>query len=127
MKHTVVIIDDDPDDIELMEEALTDIGTDMEVIAFEDCKEAYERITRGNVNPDIILMDINMPLMRGDDCLRLLRADPRFKDVVIAMISTSMPEEQKELLARKGASYVFQKPPAFKQLQTMLADVIRHA
>jgi CheY-like chemotaxis protein len=124
MRQTVAIIDDDPNDLELMEEALTDLAPSAEIVSFEDCVEAYDKISKG-AGVTIIFVDINMPLMRGDECLSLLHAQPRFNRVTIAIISTSMPESQREYLLEKGTSYVFQKPSRIEDLRTIIARVVK--
>jgi PAS domain S-box-containing protein len=66
--------------------------------------------------PDLILLDHHLPDMRGDEVLLHLRADPRTRDIPVAMVSADATEGQIHRLATAGAQAYFTKPLDVKEL-----------
>lgn len=72
------------------------------------------------INPNIILMDIQMPVMGGLEAIRLLRADPRFTSTpIIAITALAMQGDEKRCL-QAGASEYMSKPFSLKQLVELI-------
>ncbi|MGH2458679.1 MAG: response regulator [Chloroflexota bacterium] len=87
MAATVLVIDDDPDFVELIRVVLRDS------YRVEGCtvsRDALRRIQQ--VEPSLIFLDLNMPPPSGWELLRALRADSRFADVPILVVSASGEE-----------------------------------
>src|SRR4051812_15577921 len=61
----IIVIEDDPDDQELLSEAFMELNYDYEVIFFFDGNEALDYIMKTDVKPFLILSDINMPKING--------------------------------------------------------------
>jgi CheY-like chemotaxis protein len=80
-----------------------------------------EAITRATeFNPNIILMDIQMPVMDGLEAMLHLRADPRFRSVpIVALTALAMPGDRERCL-QAGASEYLSKPVSLKELVTMI-------
>ena len=111
MSKTVVIIDDDLDDLETISYVFKMSDPNICCISFNSPVEAIKKLSKeDSVVPDYVLIDINMPVMSGPECLLELRRLKRFDDVLIVMLSTSMPEAVAGSLAKIGASFTFQKP-----------------
>jgi CheY-like chemotaxis protein len=78
---------------------------------FRDSDSGLEMMMKDDVEaPDLLFIDINMPRMSGDICLRKLRQMHKFDATRIVMISTSLPESLGRKLKRHGATFVFSKP-----------------
>ncbi len=74
------------------------------------------------INPNIILMDIQMPGMDGLEATRRLRADPRFQSVpIVALSARAMPGDRERCL-QAGASEYFSKPVSLKHLVNMIEN-----
>jgi CheY-like chemotaxis protein len=67
--------------------------------------------------PHILFLDLNMPYMSGFECLKVIRADVRFKDVSIAIYSTSSSEKDIEETFVEGANIYIKKPNDFAKLK----------
>ncbi len=81
-KGTVLVVDDDPDIIDFLENALEDAGyLVLTAVGAESLGVAHE------TQPDVILLDINMPGMNGVEVSQRLRANPMTADIPIVVMS----------------------------------------
>ena len=81
----------------------------------------------GEVSPDIILMDIQMPYLNGFDAIRHLRANPRFASVpIIALTAFAMPGDRERCL-ESGANEYISKPVELKKLSQLVESLLRTA
>jgi CheY-like chemotaxis protein len=70
------------------------------------------------IKPEIILMDIQMPVMDGFESIRRLRANPRFASTpIVALMALAMPGDRERCLSA-GASEYMSKPVSLKELLT---------
>lgn len=91
---------------------------DYEIIVAHDGAEAVEKAQESN--PQIILMDIQMPVMNGLEAMQRLRADPRFISTpMIALTALAMVGDRERCLAA-GASEYMSKPVSLKLLRQMI-------
>ena len=102
-------IEDDPDLAEIYDQALRGAGYKTEIIY--DGKAAQKRL--GDVVPHLIVLDILLPGISGQDLLSQIRADKRLKGtiVLVATADTTMAE-----VCRDSADFVLVKPIFFSQL-----------
>ncbi len=116
-----MVVDDDPDIIELLQYNLTKEGYD--VATAENGKEALATATA--FNPDIILMDVMMPVMDGIAACRLLREKPEFRETYILFL-TARAEEFSEIAAfDAGADDFITKPIKPRALLSRLGAFVR--
>lgn len=126
VSKTVVLIDDDPDDVDIMQEALLRLDNSVVYIPFMDPCEALQAVTHELVLlPNYIFIDINMPGLTGDKCLTEFRKHAHLNDVVITMFSTSMPHQVAESLKKDGANFAFQKPSRFEEYEAILTEIFQ--
>lgn len=119
--YKVLLVDDDPDIIELLQYNLTKEG--FEVASAENGKKAIE--TANLFNPDIILLDVMMPVMDGIAACRALREQKKFKDTYILFL-TARSEEFSEVAAfEAGADDFITKPIKPRALMSRLAAYVR--
>jgi chemotaxis family two-component system response regulator Rcp1 len=94
----ILMVEDNPDDIELTFEALKDarVGNFLsvvkdgeEAIAYLRCQGKYKQAIR----PDLILLDLNMPKKNGRDVLREIKNDPHLKRIPVVILTTSQAED----------------------------------
>ncbi|RAW02166.1 response regulator [Pseudochryseolinea flava] len=121
MPKTVIIIDDDQDDLDVIKDVIKLIDDSILCITFTHPEEALRVITKELIfSPDIILSDINMPRMHGAVLLKKLRETPALNDTIIAMLSTSMANPLANTLTESGADFVLQKPVKMDDYHAML-------
>jgi len=81
--YRVLIADDDPQGVELLEAYLSDSGFEVQTAA--DGEAALARVQ--SWQPDLILLDIMMPKLSGFEVCKRLRADPRTRPTAVLMIT----------------------------------------
>lgn len=75
----------------------------------EDPIKAIEWLNEGNV-PDLIISDIRMPLMTGDEFLRYMKNNELFKSIPIVMLSSEESTTERIRLLEEGAEDYILKP-----------------
>jgi signal transduction histidine kinase/CheY-like chemotaxis protein len=92
------------------------------IVNAHDGEEAVEKALEAN--PDIILMDIQMPVMDGLEAIRRLRADSRFDSTpIIALTALAMPGDRK-LCLEAGANEYMSKPVSLKKLVKTISKML---
>jgi CheY-like chemotaxis protein len=123
----ILLIDDDRDDAELFKEALSELDASIGFEHYEDSKEGLRRLLeRQSVLPDIIFLDINMPVVSGWQCLTEFKKSEHLKDIAVIMFTTSSQPRERELAQELGAEGFITKPSDYKTLKTMLSSVIEN-
>ena len=77
-----------------------------------------------SVLPNILFLDLNMPKKNGIECLHEIKSDDRFKDIAIAIYSTSSSEEDIEETFVCGANIYIKKPSDFNTLKKIINEVV---
>jgi CheY-like chemotaxis protein len=120
-----LIVDDDSDDNSLFTEALAAVEPQIICYCAADGQEALEKLETGSIeHPDIIFLDINMPIMNGWQCLTKLKSVPGYKDIPVIIHTTSSRKTDRELAKDLGAICFFTKLHDFKKLKKMLEIVV---
>ena len=106
MSLTVLAIDDSSTMRNLISMTLKSAG--FEVIVAEDGVDGIEKLS--NIQPNIIITDINMPRMDGFGVIETVRADPRHRDMPILTLTTESAPELKQRARDAGATGWIVKP-----------------
>ncbi len=108
----ILVVDDDPDVREALQLLLERRG--YEVCTAGNGVEALEELEHDR--PRLILLDLMMPVMSGPQFLKILRADPRFSDLPVLLV-TAWPAEAATMA---GAQGVVSKPVNIHELSAMI-------
>ena len=119
---SLLLVDDDPDDILLVETALDELNTPVAVETLRNGEQALKRL-RGQPTPDLVLMDMNMPRLSGLEVLLELRHTVRDLKVVL-WSSGWQPQHESKVLA-SGAQAYLHKPTSYSDLVTLLRSLIQ--
>lgn len=123
---TIFLTEDDKDDQTIFKEALDEIEISFHIANFHNGEELLEHLENNqDLLPDIIFLDLNMPKMNGMDCLKILRATPKYKDLFVAIYSTSGSQENIENAFMAGANAYIRKPNDFEELKNILRELLR--
>lgn len=127
MSPTFLLADDDIDDVELFNYALSHVDTNITCYTAFNGTQALRKLDDPAVNkPDIIFLDINMPEMNGWKCLQALKEHETHKNIPVIMYSTSSEKEDIERARKSGALCYYSKPGSFPELIRMLSVVKEH-
>ncbi|AXB57599.1 response regulator [Flavobacterium fluviale] len=123
-KKTILLADDDMDDTEMFCEALADVDESIICYTAINGNEAIKKLNELKEDlPDIIFLDLNMPIMNGWDCLKYLKQHERYKDIPVIMISTSSHKNDLDTATSLGAICYFVKPNNFNDLKHVLRSI----
>lgn len=126
-KLTIVLTDDDEDDRDFFRDALRDLKIDCHLHLLGNGVELINHLNNAaNEMPDIVFLDLNMPVMSGLKSLEEIRKDERFKKIpIIVIYSTSSHYQDKEKSLHYGANAYITKPNDFSDLKKLLYQVIQ--
>ena len=118
---TFLLADDDADDKTLFCEALSEIDPGIVCHTAGDGREALAILSEKQIKkPNIIFLDINMPVMDGWQCLGKLKEHSDHRDIPVIMYSTSSYQRDIELALESGAFCFFTKPSDYRELRSIL-------
>jgi CheY-like chemotaxis protein len=121
----ILLADDDEDDRAFFSEAIMELKMDNKLTLFKDGKGLMDYLVDPDIKlPHILFLDLNMPGKTGIDCLKEIRANTRFKDVSVAIYSTSSSEKDIEDTFIEGANIYIKKPNDFSMLKKVIKEVI---
>lgn len=121
----IVLADDDADDRMFFTDAFEELKITTKVKTFNDGVELMDYLhTEDAVFPNVLFLDLNMPRKSGLECLSEIKKSDKFKDIAIAIYSTSASEEDIERTFVMGANIYIKKPNDFKTLKKVLQEVI---
>lgn len=108
-EHKILIVDDNPDDIEITKIALAEVGRQEKLEVALRGETALDMLRRGNGLPALILLDLKMPGMSGIDTLRQIRADACLEHIPIIIVTSSTLEADEKEAYAAGADYYLHK------------------
>lgn len=121
----ILLADDDEDDRLLFIDAIEEVKVRTVVSIVNDGVELMEYLNSTDaILPDLIFLDLNMPRKGGIECLEEIRNNKKFKEISIAIYSTSASQNDIEDTFVKGANIYITKPNDFEVLKNILAKVI---
>jgi CheY-like chemotaxis protein len=120
---TIFLIDDDSDDREIFALALEELFPSFTCVTAKNGVEALEKLMSGDVKPDYIFLDLNMPRMNGRQCLAEIKKESALGKIPVIIYSTSSESAHKEQMISMGASAFVTKPPVIPELIASLKDV----
>ena len=120
----IYLADDDEDDRTFFEEALNEIPLNTEVTSFSDGVELMAELISEQPLPDMIFLDLNMPLMDGFECLQDIRNEVNFQNIPVVIYSTSFYAAEVARLQEMGATRYLKKPSSYNQLKTLLCNCV---
>lgn len=119
----VMNVDDDQEDREFFCDALREIDPSITCLIAGSGMEALTLLKQLTIHPDYIFLDINMPMMDGKQCLKMLKAIPEFQSIPIIMYSTSANTNEIRECYKLGAEDFLIKPHSFEKLINDLTSI----
>src|SRR5918993_1171783 len=108
---TLVLIDNNKDDLLFMKEALASIDSSIQCLSFVYSEEAMNAMKHKILDgPDAVFMNINMPRRNGIQCLMELRSNPTFENLPVILYGPRITIDILEALKGSGVTTAFEKP-----------------
>jgi CheY-like chemotaxis protein len=127
---TILLVEDNPQDVELTLEALSEHNLANIVVSVSDGVEALEYLNyegrfkdRKKGNPAVILLDIKMPRMDGIEVLATIRGSEKLKTIPVVMLTSSREEPDLEKCYDLGVNAYVVKPVNFKDFMDAVKQI----
>lgn len=120
---TLLYIDDDAEDVELFCEAIKNIHPSYLCLVAHNAKDGLHILE--TLIPDVIFLDINMPVMNGKDALQVIKSTSHLASVPVCMLSTTTNPSEIKKCKELGASECFVKPNSFSELCGILKNYFK--
>ena len=125
-KYIVALVDDDPDDRELFLDAVNDLENRPDILQFENGRAFLDYLKGQNENlPNLIFLDLNMPIMGGIECLKELRALEGVDGLPVVIYSTSSSMHHIDEAYSLGADLYTTKPHDFANLKKCISTILQ--
>jgi two-component system cell cycle response regulator DivK len=122
MSKVVLLVEDDEDNRDLVSFVLARSGMDVELETAENGKEAIDKAL--SRPPDLILMDMQMPVMDGWQAVPLLKAEDRTKNIPIIAFTAQAKAEDKVRTKEIGCAEHYSKPMDPEELLALIRRYI---
>jgi CheY-like chemotaxis protein len=128
MGRKIVIVEDNPADAKTLRFALGRRDPDIETVVLEDGERAVEYFSsrNGTAPPDLILLDLNLPMISGFEVLDFLKGDPELRKLPVVVLSGSSSEQEIERCYAAGANSYICKPTGIHQVFDMAAQLVTY-
>ncbi|MVO08505.1 response regulator [Flavobacterium sp. TP390] len=121
----ITLADDDEDDRLFFTDAFDELKINTVVNTFKNGKELLDFLHHPeSVLPNIIFLDLNMPILNGIECLKEIKKNQKFDNIAIAIYSTSSSDQDVENTFVLGANIYIKKPSDFNTLKKVLSEVV---
>ncbi|MET0393929.1 MAG: response regulator [Chitinophagaceae bacterium] len=121
--RNILLIDDDKDDQEIFLSALDRLAASVAIRAVTNAREALDRLIAGDISADVIFLDLNMPVMNGQEFLAEIKKTP-LQHIPVFVLSTSAHPPTIAAISRLGAYRFITKPDRFDELVSILGSVL---
>jgi CheY-like chemotaxis protein len=126
----ILLIEDDPKDVELTLTALEDYNLANEVVVAHDGEEALDYLycrgnfaTRSNENPAVLLLDLKLPKVDGLEVLHQVKSDEKLKFIPVVVLTSSREEKDMVASYRLGVNAYVVKPVDFHEFVNAIKEL----
>lgn len=121
----IILADDDTDDCELFQDALKELSIQTQLTISEDGVVLMKTLDDTvPPPPDVIFLDLNMPIKNGYEALTEIRNTPKLKDIMVVIFSTTDNQIAIEKTYSLGANYYVRKPNSFALLKKAIETIL---
>lgn len=109
-KYLIAIVDDDPDDQEIFNAAFTENYDSIEIASFSGGTEFLDYLNASEKLPNIVVTDMRMPLLSGNDVIEQMKNNPRTSHIPVVILTGQGSDLERDKAMALGAVYFFLKP-----------------
>lgn len=124
----IIIIEDDIDDQHVLGEIFDELTYDNEIIFFADGEQALKYLTKTEIEPFLVISDINMPKLNGMELRDKIHnnEDLRMKSIPYLFFSTSAEQEHIIDAYSRSVQGFFVKPRDYDQIKTTMVKIVEY-
>jgi CheY-like chemotaxis protein len=122
--QNILLADDDEDDCVLFKDALAESFRDIQIDCAKNGNQLMEMLSEDSQLPDIIFLDVNMPLKNGFECLKEIRDNRRLRQMPVIIFSTSVLPWAVDVAYELKADFYVKKPDTFSKLKEVLQKIL---
>lgn len=124
----ILLADDDPDDCDFFAEAVAEHFPDLKLTISHDGARLISLLENPQTaESELIFLDLNMPVLSGEECLLRIRNSDDLKKHIIIIFSTSSNPADIQKTYALGANYFVTKPAVYSHLPILIAMAISSA
>lgn len=125
---SIIVIEDDPDDQEMLKEVFENLDYPNKVIYFSDGTEALNYLIQSNDKPFLIISDINMPKLNGIELRNEIynNEELRLRCIPYLLLTTAASHRDIIDAYSKSVQGFFVKPTSFGELERMIENIIKY-
>ncbi|MDQ7772954.1 MAG: response regulator [Elusimicrobiales bacterium] len=127
-KIKVLLVEDNPGDAELTRQALESSKLAVELVTVDDGEKALRYLRReppyrDAALPDLVLLDLNLPKVSGEEVLREIKADRALRSLPVVVLTSSDAEAEITRCYAEGANCYVVKPVDFSSFMEIVASI----
>jgi CheY-like chemotaxis protein len=124
-KSLVFIVDDDPDDRQVILDAFLENNADIDYVFIASAEELLANLKNEDTEfPDLVLLDLNMPGILGLQALKEIRSNKIYSQIPIIVLTTSTLTKDRKSSYELGASCFLIKPDSYKKLVEIVNAIV---
>jgi CheY-like chemotaxis protein len=124
--NLIFIVDDDPDDRQIILDAFLENSPQVDYVFMENAETLLMHLHSDETDqPDLILLDLNMPGMLGLQALKEIRSNKQFSQIPIIVLTTSTLHQDRRTSYELGASCFVRKPDSFTKLVDLTNSIVK--
>ncbi|TDW46661.1 response regulator receiver domain-containing protein [Flavobacterium sp. 270] len=124
MYRTILLIDDDPDDLEFLQQAIASLRPDILLQTAGNRSQVLELLENLQIIPDLIFLDFHMPGVIGTELLQKIKTSGATQHIALVLYSTHPKEVMWQIAGAFEPEYCLQKPSSYNELINALKEII---
>jgi CheY-like chemotaxis protein len=122
-EKTILCVDDDEDDIDLLSYAIKEINPTINIAVAKNGLEALDYLHSITDLPCLIVLDLNMPYLDGKETFKRIKAHSPFQNIPIVIFTSSANPADKAMFNNLGIDFLT-KPPSFSGISNFAEQII---
>lgn len=123
MQISILLVEDDNDDIELLRDALEQQSLRFSMSVVREGDKVLPFLNSAPVLPDVIVLDFNLPKLHGREILAAIKEDPMLRSIPLMVLTTSASQDDMRYAFAMGATKFVTKPSTVQGFTNTVAAI----